>query len=903
MRFNGAEFYLKSPEAMAQLFVEAPEAISNTLQVAEMCNLEIPLPGPLLPDYAYPPEFDTPDAYLTHLTMEGLAKRYGEVTPDLKERTEYELGIISSMGFTGYFLIVWDFIRYALDHDIPVGPGRGSGAGSIVAYSLNITNIDPLKYNLLFERFLNPERISMPDFDIDFCYERRGEVINYVTKKYGEDRVGQIITFGRLKARAVIRDVARVLDLPYEEADSIAKLIPGGPKASLDAALESEQKLRDLSTQGGVYADLIQTGKKLEGLNRHASTHAAGIVIGREPLTEYVPLYRDAKTGAVSTQYTFEQLEECGLVKMDFLGLKTLTLIKNTEELIHKHTPEFDIEKISEVDTPTLKLLGEGKSTCVFQFESSGMQSILKRTKPSRIEDLIALNALYRPGPMDNIDQFVDSKNGRAPIKYPLPELKSILEETYGVIVYQEQVMEIARRVAGYSLGGADILRKAMGKKKVDVMEKEQKAFVQGSIDNGFSEKQAKEIFELLIPFAGYGFNKAHAAAYAVLAYQTAYLKANYPAEFMAANLTNEINSTEKLTQYIDECAQMDLEILPPNINLSEKFFSVSGGKIVYGLLGLKNVGSAAVDEIVRVRESAGPFESVIDMLERVDLKTVNHKALETLVKGGIFDSLSENRQMILHNLDRLTEFVNKKKEYAALGQNSLFEGGTEEIDAFEWEDHVDWTQLERLSFEKELMGFYFSGHPMDKYRPKWERSISINLASPPFRSSDKMYAFLGVVKQSREILTRKGTPMAFLQIEDFNGSIECVVFSEPWQRFRELLDVDSVVGIMGKIDNSRGDPKVMVETVMAPDDLPEIGPSELHIRVSDDLRDEQDLYEIRSFLIDRTGGCSLFLHMVDTTQTADVVIKASPQIQVADTRDVLDSLNSFDLVEAVWHE
>ncbi len=903
MRFNAPEYYLKSGDEMAALFSEVPESIRNTLEIAERCSLRIPLPGPLFPDYVYPDEFESPEAYLRHLTFEGLAKRYGELRKDLTDRADYELDVITSMGFTGYYLIVWDFIRYALEHDIPVGPGRGSGAGSIVAYALNITNIDPLKYGLLFERFLNPERVSMPDFDIDFCYERRGEVIDYVTAKYGADRVGQIITFGRLKARAVIRDVARALDLPYEEADAIAKLVPGGPKASLDGALATEPRLRRIREQGGVHTELIETGKRLEGLNRHASTHAAGIVIGREALTEYVPLYRDSKTGSISTQYTWEQLEECGLVKMDFLGLKTLTLIKNTEKLIRKRDPSFDIDAVPENDTATFRLLGEGKSTCVFQFESSGMQNILRRAKPTKIEDLIALNALYRPGPMDNIDQFIDSKNGRSEIRYPLPELKPILEETYGVIVYQEQVMEIARRVAGYSLGQADILRRAMGKKKVEVMEKEKQSFISGALANGFSEKQARDIFELLIPFAGYGFNKSHAAAYAILAYKTAYLKANYPAEFMAATLTNEIDSADKLALYIDESSAMGIEIHPPDINLSEKHFSVADGKIVYGLLGLKNVGAQAVDEIVGVRKKGGPFTSLVDMLERVDLKTVNHKVVETLIAAGLFDAFGANRATLTHNLDRMIEFVNKKKEYLNIGQASLFDGGSGEIDAFELEEVPEWSQLERLAHEKEIMGFYFSGHPLDKFRSKWERSVSVDLSNPPARSSEKEYAFLGVVKQVREIQTKKGTPMAFVQLEDFNGTIELVVFSEPWQLHRERLSVDSVVGVMGKIDASRGDPKVLVGSVLAPEDLPEVGPSELHIRLTDAFRDEQELYRLRSFLIDRSGRCSLFLHTADRRLGNEVVIKASPHIQVADSRDIVDGLAEFALVEAAWHE
>ncbi|HPC71927.1 MAG TPA: DNA polymerase III subunit alpha, partial [Treponema sp.] len=576
MRFETSEFYLKSGDEMAALFPDTPEAILNTVRIAERCHTSIPLPGPMLPDFELPPPFTNGADYIRHLTYEGLKKRYPEITEEIKKRADYELDIIIKMDFVGYFLIVADFINWAKEHDIPVGPGRGSGAGSIVAYAMRITDIDPLKYNLLFERFLNPERVSMPDFDVDFCFERRGEVIDYVTQKYGRERVGQIITFGTLKAKAVIKDVARALDISLEESNRIAKLIPEDPKMTLAKAFEQEPELAKLA-EDPRYQELFAIAKRLENKNRHSSLHAAGIVIGKTELTDYVPLYRDAKTGTVATQFTMDQIEECGLVKMDFLGLKTLTLIKNTQDLIRKRGGEyahFDADSVSETDPATYKLLGEGQSTCVFQFESSGMQSILKQAKPNKIEDLIALNALYRPGPMAYIPQFVDSKWGRRPIEYPDPCLESILKETYGVIVYQEQVMQVAQIIGGYSLGQADLLRRAMGKKKPEVMVKEKARFIEGAKKKGFSEADADRIFEILVPFAGYGFNKSHAAAYSVVAYRTAYLKANFPAEFMAANLTNEITSTDKLPEYIDEARRMGITIEPPDINRSEKYFT-----------------------------------------------------------------------------------------------------------------------------------------------------------------------------------------------------------------------------------------------------------------------------------------------------------------------------------------
>ena len=532
--FDKKEFYLKSSEDMKEIFKAVPEAIENTRKIADLCNIELKLPGPLLPDFEIPPEFNSPDDYLRHITQQGLKKRYKEITPQIQERVDYELKTIISMGFTGYFLIVWDFIRYALENGIPVGPGRGSSAGSLVAYSLFITNIDPLKYGLLFERVLNPERISMPDFDIDFCYERRQEVIDYVTHKYGSERVGHIITFETLKAKVVLRDVAKVLEIPFEEANMIIKLVPFDAK-NLDDAIEKEEELKKNIAKGGIYQKLIDISRILEGLHRHSSLHPVGIVIGKEELTNYVPLYKDTKTGAISTQFTMYQLEECGLVKMDFLGLKALTLIKNTEDLIRKKRIDFSIEKIPDFDEKTFYMLGEGENTYVFQFKSKGMQKNLKATKPNSIEDLIALNALYRPGPMQHIPIFIDSKNGKIKIKYPHPSLEDVLKTTYGVIVYQEQVMQVARIIAGFSIGKADILRRAMGKKDVAKMEKMKSEFIEGAQKNGYTEKLADDIFEMLLSFASYVFTKSHFAAYSVLAYQTAYLKANYGDEFMSA--------------------------------------------------------------------------------------------------------------------------------------------------------------------------------------------------------------------------------------------------------------------------------------------------------------------------------------------------------------------------------
>ncbi len=906
MRFPGEEFYLKTPEEMARIFAEVPEALARTLEVAEKCSLSIDLPGPLLPDYRIPPEFPSPEEYLRHIAVQGLESRYPRVTGELRKRLDYELDVITSMRYTGYFLIVWDFIRFARERGIPVGPGRGSGAGSLAAYSLRITDIDPIKYNLLFERFLNPERISMPDFDIDFCFERRQEVIDYVTDKYGKDRVGQIITFGTLKAKAVIKDVARVLDIPFAEANEIGKLVPDGPKVTLETAMKAEPRLRELEEKGRVYQELLETSLRLEGLSRHASTHAAGIVIGKTALTDYVPLYRDSRTGALSTQYSMGQLEDCGLVKMDFLGLKTLTLIRNTEALIRRREPGFDIEKIPEDDARTFQLLGEGRSACVFQFESQGMQGVLRKAKPGSIEDLIALNALYRPGPMQFIDQFVDSKWGRSPIRLPLPELESVLRETYGVIVYQEQVMEIARIVGGYSLGQADILRRAMGKKKPEEMEKQKEIFLKGAAARGHPPKKADEIFELLVPFAGYGFNKSHAAAYSVLAYKTAFLKANHPAEFMAANLTNEITNTDKLAEYIGEAREMGIPILPPDINGSEKYFTVLDGKILYGLMGIKNMGAAAVDEILQARGAGGPFISLHDFLDRVDLKTINRKVLETGIQCGLFDSIHPNRAALFGAIDRAVEFAAGKKESRQFGQASLFDScGEEEFREPPIEELPDWPDRERLRLEKEILGFYFSGHPLDRYREVWKKSVTLRLDHPDRAVAEKSYNLLGMIRSLRVILTRQGKKMAFAMLEDYLGSIELVIFSGVYEKHQGRLAEDSVLGVVGKMDLSRGDPKILVDDFRDPDLLEGEDATEIHIRLGEEMRREEDFYLLRSALVDHPGSCAVFLHLgsPDEPEGASRIVKASPQIMISPQEEVLDRIRDFPWVRDVWKQ
>ncbi|MDR1626469.1 MAG: DNA polymerase III subunit alpha [Spirochaetia bacterium] len=911
MGFDRPEFYMKSPDEMGALFAELPDALGNTLEVAEKCDVRLNRESkPLLPDYGIPPEFSSPDEYLRHLAEKGFRARYPDSTSEQRGRLEYELGVIMKTGYAGYFLIVWDFIRYAREQGIPVGPGRGSGAGSIVAYSLRITDIDPLKYKLVFERFLNPERVTMPDFDIDICYERRQEVIAYVTEKYGKDRVGQIITFGTLKPKAVLKDVARVLGVPFDESTAITKMVPDGPKVTLDDALKAEPKLAELRKREGVYPLLVETSLILEGLARNASTHPAGVVIGKSELGEYVPLYRDATTGAISTQYTKGQLESCSLVKMDLLGLKTLTLIKNAQDIIRRKIPDFDIDRVPEDDAKTFALLCEGKSACVFQFESPGMQGILKRAKPASIEDLIALNALYRPGPMDNIDQFVDSKNGKQKIHYPLPELEPVLKETYGVIVYQEQVMQIAQIVAGFTLGHADELRRAMSKKNMEKMVKEKAAFIEGAVAKGFAAKKADKIFELLVPFAGYGFNKSHAAAYSVLAYRTAYMKANFPEEFMAANLTNE--SGDKLAVYIAETQEMGIKILPPDINLSEKYFTVVGGDIVYGLLGIKNIGGAAVEKILEARKEKGNFTSFFDFLDRLDAQAaqaVNKRVLEASVQCGLFDSLHPNRAALFTSIDKAVGYATAKKESRMYGQASLFDAcGEEDFREPPLEDIADWPVLDKLKQEKELLGYYFSGHPLDPFRAAWQKCAAINLRYPEKATKNKRYNFIGMLRDPHTTITKNGEKMAFAVLDDYNGSIALTVFPRLYERAQGFLSDGAIVGLNGRVefDAKKDSYQILVEEFKSPNDLEAQAASELHIQIGGEPHSEEDFFELRGILTENPGNCVIYLHIGcggGRPGVQETIVKVSSQMKAAPRENVLDRIRGIPWVRKVWKQ
>ena len=732
MRYEGGQYYVKSPEEMAGLFPYALEALENTHRIAERCHVEIEFGVTKLPKYDVPEGY-TSWEYLNKLCFEGLEKRYSPVTEELKNRLDYELGTIRQMGYVDYFLIVWDFIKFARDHDIMVGPGRGSAAGSLVAYTLGITQLDPIRYNLLFERFLNPERVSMPDIDVDFCFERRQEVIDYVVRKYGKDRVVQIVTFGTLAARGVIRDVGRVMDLPYAMVDSIAKMIPQELNITIDKALEVNSELKKIYEEDEQIRTLIDMSRRLEGLPRHTSMHAAGVVISQRAVDEYVPLSR-ASDGSITTQFTMTTLEELGLLKMDFLGLRTLTVIQNAVRMAEKNSGKtIDMDAIDYNDRAVLDSLGTGKTDGVFQLESAGMKNFMKELKPQNLEDIIAGISLYRPGPMDFIPRYIRGKNHPETITYDCPELAPILEPTYGCIVYQEQVMQIVRALGGYTLGRSDLLRRAMSKKKAAVMQKERQNFVYGNeaegvpgcIRNGISEKVANKIYDDMIDFAKYAFNKSHAAAYAIVAYQTAYLKYHYPVEFMAALMTSVIDNPRKVAEYIYSCRQMGISILPPDINRGESGFSVDGKSIRYGLSAIKSVGKPVIEAIVAERKAGGEFRSLRDLIERLSGKEVNKRTIESFIKSGALDSLGGTRKQFMLVYVQIMDSVNREKKYAMTGQLSLFDlVGEEERKDYEirMPDVGEYGKEELLAFEKEVLGIYVSGHPLDAL---WRKNIS----------------------------------------------------------------------------------------------------------------------------------------------------------------------------------
>ena len=820
LRYHGDQFYLKTAEEMAAIFGDYPEALANTLRIAERCQVDLTSTENSLPNFDVPEGF-TLEGYFEHVVRQGFEMRL----PRLKElasagalqhtideyerRLTYEVEMIKKMQYPGYFLIVWDFIRYAREQGIPVGPGRGSAAGSFVAYCLRITDVDPMAYDLIFERFLNPERVSLPDIDIDFCERRRGEVIDYVTRKYGRENVAQIITFGTMKARAVVRDVARVMDIPYADADRVAKAVPPALDMTLDKALVESPVLQELEQKDDRVKELLGVARRLEGMTRHASVHAAGVVIAPRPLTEFVPLYKSQKDEIV-TQWAMKEVERVGLLKMDFLGLSTLTLITDCLAEIKRTTGiDLDIDHIPLDDEKTFKLFGEGQTFGVFQFESSGMRELLRKARPARLDDLIALNALYRPGPLKSgmVDDFVARKQGKTEVKYELPQLEPILADTYGVIAYQEQVMRIAAVLAGFTMGQSDVLRKAMGKKDPKVMAKQRQAFMEGAARNGISEKKARKIFDLMEFFAGYGFNKSHSTTYAWVAYQTGYLKANYPWHFMAALLTIEAANTEKLAMYLGECRDLGIPILPPDINTSQLAFTVEQTGVRFGLCAVKNVGEGAILSMLGVRSECGRIDSLYGLCEQVDQRLVNKRPLESLVKAGAFDSLSSEgsvaarRARLFGAVDRAIEHGSRQQRDRDKGQHQLFGGTGEESGAGEIRlpDVPPWSEAQQLAFEKEALGLYMSGHPLERFSPELKAFGAQRFGDLIGSLADVWIA--GIVGGLRALKTKKGDRMAVFQLEDVGGSLEVVVFPETFARHAALIEADAMLLVRGKFE------------------------------------------------------------------------------------------------------
>ena len=829
MRYDGGQYYVKSEEEMLRLFPYAKQALENTQKIADRCHVEIEFGVTKLPKYDVPDGY-TSWEYLQKLCYEGLEKRYGDPSEELKERLAYELETIHQMGYVDYFLIVWDFIKYAKDHGISVGPGRGSAAGSIVSYCLEITTIDPIRYQLLFERFLNPERVSMPDIDVDFCYERRQEVIDYVTRKYGKDCVAQIVTFGTLAARGVIRDVGRVMDLPYAYVDSISKMIPQELGITIDKALKMNPDLKKLYDTDETVTNLIDMAKRLEGLPRHCSMHAAGVVICQKPVDEYVPLSR-AADGTITTQFIMTTLEELGLLKMDFLGLRTLTVIQNAVLLARRKQPELNINQIDYNDQKVLDYIGTGKTDGVFQLESAGMKGFMKELKPHNLEDVIAGISLYRPGPMDFIPQYIRGKNDSSSITYDCPQLEPILAPTYGCIVYQEQVMQIVRDLAGYSLGRSDLLRRAMSKKKAAVMEKERKIFIYGDeetgvpgcIKNGIDEQTANKIYDEMIDVAKYAFNKSHAAAYAVVSYQTAWLKYYFPVEYMAALMTSVIDNPSKVSEYIYACRQMNIKILPPDINKGEANFSVDGGDIRYGLAAIKSIGRPVIKAIVEDREELGLFQNLEDFITRLSAKNIlNKRTIENLIKAGALDTLGGTRKQFMSIYVQIVDHVTQEKKNSMVGQMTLFDLVSEdqkEEFQIRMPDVGEYSKETLLAFEKEVLGIYVSGHPLEAYEEKWKKSISATTADFQL---DEETGHTKVHDGAKEIIggmitektikhTKTNQMMAFITVEDLLGTVEVVVFPRDYEKNRDYLEVDSKVFVRGRVSEEDDKPSKMI--------------------------------------------------------------------------------------------
>ena len=862
MRFETEEFYIKSPEEMADYFSEFPDAIENTVKIAEKCNYDFEFGVTKLPNYDVPEEYATHLDYFKDLCYKGIKNRYGEnPSEEVMSRLEYEISVIEKMGYVDYFLIVWDYINYAKSVGIPVGPGRGSGAGSIAAYAIGITDIDPLKYGLLFERFLNPERVSMPDFDVDFCYERRGEVIEYVERKYGKDHVSQIITFGTMAARMVIRDVGRVLDYPYSETDKLAKMIPMEVHITIPKALEQNREFKELYESNPSVKQLIDIAIKLEGLPRQASTHACGIVITKDPVDTYVPLY--VNDGNISTQYTMNLLEELGLLKMDFLGLRTLTVISDTEKLV-KQNRGIDVEYDKDMNDPKVyKLWANGESVGIFQFESQGMTNFMKELKPDCLEDIIAGVSLYRPGPMDQIPRYIKGKQNPGHNVYTHPALEPILNVTYGCMVYQEQVMQIVRELAGYSLGRADLVRRAMGKKKLDVMAKEREYFINGQVDengnvlvpgcvrNGIDKESANKIFDEMAEFAKYAFNKSHAAAYSVVSYRTAYLKTYYPEEFMAATLNSFLGNLDKVPIYIYECKRLNIGILKPDINKSFTKFTVQDKKIRFGLGSIKNVGISAIETVISERERNGEFESFTDFCERIQSGTVNRKCIECLIKAGCFDEMNQTRATLLASYERILDTINNQGRNSMANQVTMFDlVKPEETVKYQYTVLKELDERELLAQEKEMIGIYISGHPLEKFKEAIQRQTNINSIqikdlnvenAGKFKDGQNV-KYAGTITSVKKKYTKRNTIMAFVTVEDLYGSAEIVVFDSVFSRCDNILVEENIVLVEGRLSIKEDeDARIIVQNIK---EFSEENNAEDHVRKNTILIDITELNE-----------------------------------------------------------
>ncbi len=887
MRFSNDEFYVKTPDEMIALFKDHPDAIANTVKIAERCNLELDFSTYHFPQYEKPAEKSLDDV-LQEQSEAGLEERLDEIRKRrelsdedvriYRDRLTEELDCIKQMGFPGYFLIVADFINWGKDNDIPVGPGRGSAAGSLVAFAIRITDIDPIPYNLLFERFLNPERVSMPDIDVDFCIYGRERVIDYVREKYGPENVAQIITFGTMQAKGVLRDVGRALNIPYGEVDKIAKLVPGVLGITLKDAIVQEPQLKALIDRDKKVAELIKIALALEGLTRHASTHAAGVVVTPKPLPEYLPLYVDPKSGGQVTQYPMSYVEKIGLVKFDFLGLKTLTVIEGAVRLIRAgKTPDFDLNLVRDDDKATYELLSRGETTGVFQLESSGMKEYLVKLKPNCFEDLIAMVALYRPGPLGSgmVDSFIKRKHGVEQFQYDFPQLEPILKDTYGVIVYQEQVMLIAQVLGGYSLGGADLLRRAMGKKKAEEMAKQKKIFLAGAKENQLDLKKAEGVFDLMEMFAAYGFNKSHSAAYALVAFHTAYLKAHFPVEFMAALLTEDMDNTDKVIKNISEVRSMGIEVHPPDINASDRSFTVSAESMRFGLGAVKGVGAAALESIIEVRKNK-PFCSLQDFCERVDLRKVNKKVGEALIKCGAYDTFGGKRAQFMATLEEAMEIGQRLQKERDSGQDSLF--GSNEIVSTagngygELPDIAEWDEKQLLSYEKEALGFYVTGHPLDRYSDSIKRFATCETSGLIERNDKEEVRVCGIVAGIKELMTKKGDRMAFVNLEDLSGSVELVVFPEVYAVSMELLRGEDPLLVTGELDVGEESCKMLASEIVLLRDVKATMTEQVHIRLTTPGLDEMQIRQLKGVVQRYRGNCHVTLHLVIPNRSETVI-------------------------------